>query len=177
MTSTFTIDHEYVAVHCGKEGCPDGDFAMSRRTYDRTKRTGETWHCPSGHPRVWSGDTTEQKLKRAEAQERHLRDQLQAAGAEAEAVRVKLIRERHRFANGVCPCCNRSFENVARHVRSQHPEYDPAHLAGPARMYRCSCGSRFETPRGLAIHQGHQRRDGWAEPSTPKWRAHLTVVG
>lgn len=26
-------------------------------------------------------------------------------------------------ACGVCPCCNRSFTNVRRHMTSQHPDY------------------------------------------------------
>lgn len=131
--------------------------------------------CPLGHEFVY-GDSDRKKLEAAEARERHLKDQLEAAAADAEATRVKLIRDRHRFANGVCPCCNRSFENVARHMRTQHPDFDPADLTTRRLLYNCSCGRRFETPRGLATHQGHMRGADWADPSTSKWRAHLTVT-
>lgn len=31
-----------------------------------------------------------------------------------------------RIRNGVCPCCNRSFKDVHRHMKSQHPEFNPA---------------------------------------------------
>ena len=27
------------------------------------------------------------------------------------------------MANGVCPCCNRSFENLRNHMHTQHPDY------------------------------------------------------
>ena len=41
------------------------------------------------------------------------------------ATKGQLTRARKRAANGVCPCCHRSFENVARHVAKQHPDFKP----------------------------------------------------
>lgn len=32
-------------------------------------------------------------------------------------------RLKNRIAAGVCPCCNRSFQNVARHMAGQHPDF------------------------------------------------------
>lgn len=168
--STIEFSQAYVLVSCGPTdsgGC-GLDFAMSREFFDQTKRTGETWHCPRGHKRRWTGSTTEQELERANAKATHLADQLHAAGAEAERLRVTLLRDRHRFANGVCPCCNRSFENVARHVRGQHPDYDVTTVAGGLAKFECSCGKTFESLRGLRTHQGHKREAGWAAPNA--WR-------
>lgn len=34
----------------------------------------------------------------------------------------QLTKLRNRIANGVCPWCQRSFANVARHVEHQHPD-------------------------------------------------------
>lgn len=165
--------HDYELVTCGAKGCPE-EFAMSQRTYLRTKRTGETWYCPAGHPRVWLGQTTEQKLASAEARETALRDQLHAAEADAEASRSMLIRDRARFANGVCPCCNRTFQNVLAHMKGEHPDYDPKDLKRPT--YKCSCGSRFETFHGLRVHQGKVRPDNWTEPKIGHYWRHLTVT-
>lgn len=135
---------------------------------------GNSTYCPLGHAGVVR-ETTASKLAAAEARERHLEDQLQAAEMEAEAVRVKLIRDRQRFANGVCPCCNRSFQNVRQHMATQHPEYDPTDLSAP--RYKCSCGRSFDTAQGLRIHQGRSRYgNSWVMTSTPAWRRHLTVI-
>lgn len=135
--------------------------------------TSNRVYCPLGHTWVRRQSDSD-KLAAAQARNQHLEDQLLAAGKDAEKVRVALVRDRHRFANGVCPCCNRSFPALAQHVRTQHPEYDPTHL--DAKRYACSCGRDFETPRGLRIHQGRARGKNWALPTTSRWSAHLTVA-
>lgn len=32
-------------------------------------------------------------------------------------------RIKNRIAAGVCPCCNRTFKNLARHMGNKHPDY------------------------------------------------------
>ena len=172
------LSTEYVPVNCGPAdsgGC-GLIFAMTLEFYDETLRTGREWFCPNGHRRFWAGKTTEQKLQAAQARNQHLADQLRAATRDAESSRVALVRDRQRFANGVCPCCNRSFENVRRHMETQHPSYDVTKVKGGMNRVTCSCGSSFETLRGLRTHQGKQRPTTWDDPTTPRWRAHLTKV-
>jgi len=41
-----------------------------------------------------------------------------AGKAKAAAARLQ-----KRVANGVCPCCTRSFANLRRHMETTHPEY------------------------------------------------------
>lgn len=138
-------------------------FAMPRGTYDwHIRRETNTTYCPLGHAGVVR-EPVEKKLEAAQARERHLEDQLRAAENDAEAVRRRLIRDRHRFANGVCPCCNRSFTNVARHMATKHPDYDSSHLG--SMTYGCSCGREFGTPHGLRMHQ-----------AKTTWGTHRTVV-
>jgi hypothetical protein len=151
-------------------------FAMVEDFWEHRQNDRKNFYCPNGHSQAYlSGKTDAQKLRDAEARETALRDQLAAAVRDAEATRVALIRDRHRFANGVCPCCDRYFANVHRHVSSQHPDYDVTAVKQPqSTKYACSCGRRFTTPRGLAIHQGHNRRDGWDRPDASRWSAHLT---
>jgi len=174
---TLYLDIEYVPIACGHESHGPGDFAfaVTRAFYDETKRTRRNWYCPMGHSRVWGGKTTEQKLEEAKSAETALRDQLSAAIREGELTRQALLRDRQRFLNGVCVCCNRSFENVRRHMSSQHPDFDVAKVAD-GQKFQCSCGDSFTTLHGLRIHQGRQRRAGWDKPSTSKWSAHLTRV-
>ena len=171
------LNNEYVPVNCGPKdsgGCGTV-FAMTRAFFDEMKRTQTAWYCPKGHRRVYDGASTEQKLKNAEAREQHLADQLSAAIRDGEATRVALLRDRQRFANGVCPCCNRTFDNVRRHMSSKHPNYDATDVKRPAaKRSTCSCGSAFDTLTGLRIHQGRVRGPLWDAPNASRWAAHLT---
>lgn len=176
---TFVDETEFVVVNCGPAdsgGCGMA-FAMSRAFYDETKRTGTGWHCPRGHTRIWAGMSVEQELKAAKAQTVHLADQLAAAIRDAEASRQALLRDRERFANGVCPCCHRSFQNVRRHMETKHPDM-VTKMADRMRRprYACSCGHRFDSYHGLRVHQGRSRRDGWDRDGVSRWRSHLTTV-
>lgn len=173
-TLTLTATSHLVTETCCECGVL---YAMTRdfkahRLADRAK-----FYCPNGHGQVYVGETAAKKLERAEAREVALKDQLAAAVRDAETLRVALLRDRQRFANGVCPCCNRSFGNVQRHMSTQHPDYDVTRIKATSTVrFRCTCGREFETLRGLRIHQGATRRDGWDKPSTPAWRSHLTAV-
>lgn len=80
---------------------------------DKSKHT--LW-CPLGHQWHYSGKTDAEKLQAAEAQLVAARDQL-------DAERKAHARTRKRVANGVCPCCHRSFVNVKRHMENKHPDY------------------------------------------------------
>ncbi len=152
-------------------------FAMTNDYDDRRRSDGKTFYCPNGHPRVYrENDTT--RLAKATARETHLKDQLSAATRNEEAARSELLRIRSRIAAGICPCCRRTFQNVARHIETQHPDFTtPTEAHGPT-SYRCTCGKKFGTFRGLRTHQGHMRPDDWDAPGksrTSTWDgAHLT---
>ena len=36
--------------------------------------------------------------------------------------RMKAEKQLKRVHNGVCPCCNRSFQNLQKHMKTKHPE-------------------------------------------------------
>ena len=100
----------------------------------RARRTdGKTFHCPMGCS-IGYGDHENARLKRElEAKERVL----QAERAEnarvryfrdhykrsAQTYRGHLTKVRKRVGNGVCPCCGRTFKQLAAHMKSQHPAY------------------------------------------------------
>lgn len=176
---TFTVEGPVLELFISDCTC-GVVFGMPKDLERRRRGDGETFYCPNGHPLVFSDEqTAQEKLKDVEARELALQDQLSAAIRDAESSRTELLRVRSRIANGVCPCCNRSFDNVRRHVASKHPE-----LALPevtkAPSYTCSCGRKFDTWRGLRVHQGANRvRSGsrrWDSPKTSRRSAHLTEV-
>ena len=174
---TFIGGVALVTEECCAKGCGI-TFAMTADLRRRRLADHGWFYCPNGHQQHYTGPSDSDRLRDEQAKNTHLRDQLLAAALDAEAARKALVRDRHRFANGVCPCCNRFFENVNRHMKGEHPDYDVTKVrqAGPV-MFKCSCGQSFDTLRGLGTHQGHRRHEGWASPETPKWRAHLTEVG
>lgn len=99
---------------------------------------GIQFFCAYGHRQHYSlGENEETKLRRE-------RDRLkqQLAEKDDEISRQRGLREdterrlsaqrgvvtriKNRIGHGVCPCCNRTFENLARHMTSKHPEYAEA---------------------------------------------------
>ena len=101
-------------------------FAIPNNLYDwMHRREGSSCYCPIGHTLVFSNTLQEQndKLKqRVQA----TRDLLEAEERSHRATKGQVTRMRKRESAGVCPCCNRSFQNVARHMSTKHPEYAAA---------------------------------------------------
>lgn len=87
-------------------------------------------YCPVGHTPSWRTSTAEQETRKAKAEATALRAKLDQTKARLEhekrshaATKGTLTKTRKRISNGVCPCCNRTFSNLADHMRSKHPEY------------------------------------------------------
>lgn len=164
---------QIVARWCNGCGIP---YGLPEGFIEQRREDHKSWTCPNGCVRVFhAGKSDKQKLAEAEHRELALKDQLSAAIRDAETTRAALLRDRARFAAGVCVCCNRSFENVRRHMETKHPDYDIARIE-KAIEFRCSCSAKFDTFHGLRIHQGRSRHDGWDSPKASKWSAHLTEV-
>jgi hypothetical protein len=113
---------------CGVVWAIDEEYLAARRN------DHEGWTCPNGHSFVFNGPSEEERLRRQLESERDSRARLQARLDQSEASRRGLkgaaTRARNekarviaRIANGVCPCCNRTFENLARHMATKHAEY------------------------------------------------------
>jgi hypothetical protein len=174
-----TLNVDFVTETCCHEGC-NLTFAFTREFYNRVRNDHTWWYCPLGHVQHYNGKTDAQKLDEAKARETALQDQLGAAIRDAEATRAALMRDRQRFANGVCPCCNRSFPNVRAHMATKHPDFS-ADVRTVPKAYKCSCGRKFDTYAGMRIHQGRQRRVSgpfaWDKPGQSRWWSHLTEVG
>lgn len=131
-TMTYTGRLVVTSCWCGIH------LAIPEDLYDFARRRGQGVHCPLGHTFVY-GDSENVRLKRELEEERtrliRTRARLDQAQAETEHQRKRvqgyqgaLVKTKKRAAAGVCPVsgCKRSFANVAAHVRSQHPDYEPA---------------------------------------------------
>ena len=44
-------------------------------------------------------------------------------GGDRHAAKGQISKLKKRASAGVCPCCNRSFQNLRRHMGNKHPEF------------------------------------------------------
>jgi hypothetical protein len=106
-------------ISCGIE------FAIPEWLYDRLREKGDTFYCPQGHSMSYTKPTVQvlrDKLRAKEAELSAERDQRAAAEREVQELKAKAQRAAKRAAAGVCPCCHRTFQQLARHVKAKHPE-------------------------------------------------------
>jgi hypothetical protein len=84
-------------------------------------------YCPRGHIWTFAGkgeaDIERDLRERAETQNQHLRDQLEASERSKAALRGQMTKMKNRVGKGVCPCCNRTFTDLQRHMKSKHPDF------------------------------------------------------
>lgn len=128
---TYDYTATLVIIRCGK--C-ELQFGMPQAFYNARRADHATWYCPAGHPRVFTGKSEEEKQRdRAEALERRLANREEDLRSERAAHKLtehrrraakgQLTKTKKRVANGVCPCCNRTFADLGRHMSGQHPDY------------------------------------------------------
>jgi hypothetical protein len=115
-------------------------FGLTDETEALLRRSGLAFCCPWGHSAVFSaGETEEDKLRRErdalkqrqayyedqlrEARERAEHEKRRANGYKGHATRIT-----KRAKAGVCPCCNRTFKQLAQHMARQHPTFTPIEL-------------------------------------------------
>lgn len=112
-------------VSCGTCGV---EHAIPQARWRAAYRESGYWHCPNGHQWGYAEseadrlrrqrDSLQQQIARVDDEKREL--ERRAEAAERKAARVT-----KRAHAGVCQCCNRSFANVARHMKAKHPNVVP----------------------------------------------------
>jgi hypothetical protein len=132
--------------NCGLAFAMTADF-RKRMLDSRVKGRGTTFYCPAGHPQWYTGETEADKLRRErdrlkqnqayledrrrEAEERADHQAARARGYKGHAAKLT-----KRAKAGVCPCCQRSFENLRRHMEHEHPKFGEVTISteGTARL-------------------------------------------
>lgn len=108
-------------------------FAIHRDIYrvacERREKFG--FYCPNGHAQHFvTGETEIDKLRRE-------RDVLKQRIAQKDdeiahqrniviSAKGQITKLKKRAKAGVCPCCSRTFANMAAHMKTKHPEFDPS---------------------------------------------------
>ena len=104
-------------------------FGLGSGFREQRLSDGTNFYCPNGHPQHYTENVKSllEKAREEARQERirrqATRDLLDSEQRSHAATRGHLTRQKKRAAAGVCPCCKRTFKELARHMKSQHPEY------------------------------------------------------
>lgn len=108
-------------------GAPEFFFGQRRGDH-------RSFYCPNGHSLSFPQQSEAEKAQAEAAKYKQLwqKEQRYAADVVSErnaaqrqlsATKGQITKLRQRVANGVCPCCHRSFVQLGRHMATKHPEY------------------------------------------------------
>jgi len=131
---------ESFVITLTKMDCPacGGVFAISQWFIDEARRIGnmeKLFACPYCHQKRGWGESEEDRLKKKiESLNNRVTDTEQRAiyhAKEAEHFRKSrdgmkgaMVRTHNRIKNGVCPCCQRTFQNLLKHMATKHPKFN-----------------------------------------------------
>lgn len=133
---TFTEFLEMETIVCYSCAIP---FAVPSSFKRNLQANQENFYCPNGHRQHYSKSTESilkekiDKLEKQKAEEsQYFKDLLfiKSKRIEESKKEIKVLKAKNtikrkklkRVKNGVCPCCNRSFQNLMDHMKNQHPE-------------------------------------------------------
>lgn len=129
MSTTYVCSQSMAAVTCARCGVL---FGMPEHWTDQFKKTHREFYCPAGHSQFFPAETGEEKLRkevarlqtdqeRKEAIIQRKEEIIQGLDKSLSCAKGQVTRIRNRVQAGVCPRCNRTFTNLARHMAHKHP--------------------------------------------------------
>jgi DNA-binding XRE family transcriptional regulator len=99
-------------------------FAWPAELRKRRLDDRNSFWCPNGHEQHFTGKSEAEKLRDEVQRQKQMREAEEARRRRIEAERDQVSRAHHRMRervmNGVCPCCNRTFQNLMRHMKTEH---------------------------------------------------------
>lgn len=126
-TLTLTTETTFVIEDCCSCGI---QFGMPADHVKNLRRDHSWFYCPNGHTQHYTAKSDAELRREAERKAASAIEDARIARMEADEARMKLRKAEaeakriaKRSAAGVCPCCNRSFVQLARHMKSQHPNH------------------------------------------------------
>jgi hypothetical protein len=131
--STTTLSLTFTHLTCCYAEC--GLTFAAPESWVTCRRNDHAWfYCPNGHVQQFSGKSEAEKLRAeladAERAKKYWVDRTsEERGRVMERERTIRTMKGHttrlkkRVAAGVCPCCKRTFQDLAHHMHGQHPTY------------------------------------------------------
>lgn len=130
MSETIVYTGTLVVVNCG---CCGTRHAIPEQLQRQAKEYGKKWYCPTGcHITYCDNDLKRIKEELEQANSsiasrddriNRLHNELTNEKHKVRAEKSAKTRLKNRVKHGVCPCCNRTFKQLADHMKEKHPEY------------------------------------------------------
>lgn len=131
MNTTLDFTVSLTTINCGK--CA-GTYAINEKYRAEKQQESGFWHCPYCETSWGYGEGTNAKLVKQIAQLQttiehkdaaliSVREQRDTAERRRRAMKGVHTRVCNRIKHGVCVCCNRTFANLAAHMKTQHPAF------------------------------------------------------
>jgi hypothetical protein len=121
---TYNTTVVMITEHCCNCGV---QFGIPKELYNQLRNDPAMWfYCPNGHKQHYSKSLEVQAREEAEKKLREKEDELIRSAnrnIELQNELKKVNNKMKRVHRGVCPCCNRTFTNLQRHMKSKHPEH------------------------------------------------------
>lgn len=124
INRTLTVETTVTTLECSECGVL---FALGSHFMKKRREDHKWFYCPNGHsqhyPQKSEAERLRQQLKWAESSAQSWRDQAETAERRRRGEKAAKTRLKNRIANGVCPCCQRSFTDLQQHMATKHPDY------------------------------------------------------
>jgi len=107
-------------------------FMVAAKVKSHWVENKTSFYCPNGHRQGFYGDNEKDRLVKQLAQAQEEKDALfRQMDAKLSVERAKVFKfekdlkaekkKLKRVHAGVCPCCNRTFQNLTSHMKTKHP--------------------------------------------------------
>ncbi len=138
MSTIVTAVTSLIAIAC--PGC-GGVYGIGIAYHLEAQLLGhfkKCWTCPYCKQERGYGTSKQEaeiaQLKCDLEQQRTLKEEARARESDAlkeadhfrksrDGMKGQLVKVQKRVAHGVCPCCDRTFINLQRHMATKHPDY------------------------------------------------------
>lgn len=114
LTSFSVTLETIVCVACGIP------FAVPKNYKQALVESHERFFCPNGHGQSYYGETEEEKLKK-----QLLKTQNELAQTATAKIQLQnqLEKVKKDISHGKCPCCDKTYVHLAKHMATKHPKY------------------------------------------------------
>lgn len=118
-----------VTCWCGMRHAVPEELHEHQKREHRDGRAQTGIYCPLGHSYIISGEGEAERLRkqleRTEQRRQAERELREDTERRLRAQKAATTKAKKRAAAALCPCCNRSFVQLRRHMEAKHPDYQP----------------------------------------------------